>query len=58
MEFKIYYENVYTSGIISDDACTNNGSASVFTANYTVVAGDVGTTLYFNGFASCEGACI
>jgi len=52
------YSNVYTSGIISDAACTNNGTAAVFTSNYTVVTGDIGTTLYFNGYASCEGACL
>ena len=52
------YSNVYTSGIISEADCTNNGTAALFTATYTVVSGDIGTTLYFNGFASCEGACL
>ena len=52
------YSNVYTSGLISDAACTNNGTADLMTTNYTVVSGDIGTTLYFNGFAACDGACI
>jgi hypothetical protein len=52
------YSNVYTSGIISDAACTNNGTAALFTNTYTVVNGDIGTTIYFNGFASCEAACL
>jgi hypothetical protein len=52
------YANVYTSGIISDAACGNNTGASIFTSNYTVVSGDIGTTLTFNAFASCESACL
>ena len=52
------HSNVYTSGIISEAACANNNTVSLFTSNYTVQAGDVGTTIYFNGFISCEAACL
>jgi len=52
------YANVSTSGIISDQDCAYNNTVSLFTSNYTVQAGDVGTTIYFNGFLSCEAACL
>jgi hypothetical protein len=52
------YSNVYTSGLISDADCVNNGGAALVTSNYTVVAGDIGTTLTFNAYASCESACL
>ncbi len=49
--------NAYTSGIISDAACTDN-AASLSTAGYTVVSGDIGNTLTLNGYSSCLGACL
>ena len=52
------YSNVYTSGIINEADCTNNGTANLFTAVYTVVSGDIGNTLTLDTFASCDGACI
>ena len=52
------YSNVYTSGIINEADCTNNGTANLFTAVYTVVSGDIGNTLSLDTFASCDGACI
>ena len=52
------YSNVYTSGIINEANCTNNGTANLFTAVYTVVSGDIGNTLTLDTFASCDGACI
>ena len=52
------YSNVYTSGIINEANCTNNGTANLFTAVYTVVSGDVGNTLSLDTFASCDGACV
>jgi len=52
------WANVSTSGIISDENCANNNTVSLFTSNYTVQAGDIGTTIYFNGFISCDGGCL
>ena len=52
------YSNVYCTGIITDADCTLNGTAGIFTSVYTVVSGDIGTTLNLDNFASCDGACI
>jgi hypothetical protein len=52
------YANVSCTGIISDSDCVNNGVASIFTANYTVISADAGTTLSLDCFASCDGACV
>ena len=52
------YANAYCTGIIVDAACQNNGVASIFTAVYTVVSGDIGNTLTLNSFSTCESACL
>jgi hypothetical protein len=52
------YSNVYCTGIITDADCTLNGTAGIFTSVYTVVSGDIGTTLNLDTFASCDGGCI
>lgn len=52
------YANVYTSGIIVDANCANNSAVSLTTGTYTVVSGDIGTTLNLDTFASCDGGCI
>jgi hypothetical protein len=54
------YSNAYCTGIISDADCAPppTGIASFFSSVYTVVSGDIGTTLNLNTFASCEGACL
>jgi hypothetical protein len=52
------YANAYCTGIIADAACQNNGVASIFTAVYTVVSGDIGNTLTLNSFSTCESACL
>jgi hypothetical protein len=53
------YANVYTTGNILNDAnCANNAGVSLTTGTYTVVSGDIGSTLTLNTFASCDGACI
>lgn len=52
------HSNVYTTGIIVDAACGDNTSASIFTSVYTVVSGDVGTTLTLNTYAICDSGCI
>jgi hypothetical protein len=51
------YANAYCTGIINDANCAQ-GSTTLFTANYTVVSGDIGTTLNLDCFASCDSACI
>jgi hypothetical protein len=52
------YANAYCTGIISDADCQNNGVASIFTAVYTVVSGDIGNTLSLDAFSTCDSACI
>jgi hypothetical protein len=53
------YANVYTTGnIINDANCANNAGVSLTTGTYTVVSGDIGSTLTLNTFASCDGGCI
>ena len=53
------YANVYTTGNLFNDAnCANNAGVSLTTSTYTVVSGDIGSTLTINTFASCDGACI
>ena len=49
--------NAYCTGIITDAACAAVAT-NLFTAVYTVVSGDLGTTLNLNTFASCDGECI
>jgi hypothetical protein len=51
------YANAYCTGIINDASCAQ-GSTTLFTANYTVVSGDIGTTLNLDCFASCDSGCI
>jgi len=53
------YANVYTTGnILNDSNCANNAGVSLTTATYTVVSGDIGSTLTLNTFAACDGGCI
>ena len=52
------YSNAYCTGIIDDASCVNNGIANIFTSVYTVVSGDIGTTLNLDNFAGCGGACL
>jgi hypothetical protein len=53
------YANVYTTGnIINDANCANNAGVSLTTSTYTVVSGDIGSTLTLNTFASCDGGCL
>jgi hypothetical protein len=53
------YANVYVNGnILTDAACANNAGVSLITGTYTVVSGDIGSTLTLNTFASCDGGCI
>ena len=49
--------NAYCTGIITDAACAAVAT-NLFTAVYTVVSGDLGTTLNLDTFASCDGGCI
>jgi hypothetical protein len=49
--------NAYCTGIIADAACAM-GSTNLFTAVYTVVSGDLGTTLNLDTFAQCDSACV
>jgi hypothetical protein len=53
------WANVYTTGNILNDAnCAENAGVSLTTSTYTVVSGDIGSTLTLNTFASCDGGCL
>jgi hypothetical protein len=53
------YANVYVTGnILTDANCANNAGVSLITGTYTVVSGDIGSTLTLNTFAACDGGCI
>jgi len=55
------YANAYSFSnkpILADAACVNNGEASILTANYTVVSGDIGNTITLDTFARCDSGCI
>ena len=52
------YANAYCTGINVDADCSSTGAASIFTSVYTVVSGDLGTTLNLNAFSTCETACL
>ena len=52
------YANAYCTGINADADCSSTGAASIFTSVYTVVSGDLGTTLNLNTFAVCDTACV
>jgi len=53
------YANVYTTGnIINDASCANGTPTSLTTGTYTVVSGDIGSTLTLNTFAACAGGCL
>lgn len=52
------YANAYSTGINVDSDCSSTGGASIFTTIYTVVSGDLGTTLNLDTFAVCDTACI
>ena len=55
------YSNAYSisnKAILSDAACVQNGTASIFTANYTVVSGDVGNQINVSGYAQCASGCL
>jgi hypothetical protein len=53
------YANISVAGnILSDADCANNAGVSLTTSTYTVVSGDIGSTLTVNTFASCDGGCL
>ena len=53
------YANVYTTGnILNDSNCANNAGVSLTTGTYTVVSGDIGSTLTLNTFAQCDSGCL
>ena len=52
------YANAYCTGVNTDADCSSTGAASIFTSVYTVVSGDLGTTLNLNTFAVCDTACV
>jgi hypothetical protein len=53
------YANVYTLGnIINDAACANGTPVSLTTGTYTVVSGDVGSTLVLDTYAQCDSGCV
>ena len=53
------YSNVQVNGnIITDADCALNAGVSITTGTYTVVSGDVGSTLVLDSQASCDGGCL
>ena len=53
------YSNVQVNGnIITDADCALNAGVSITTSTYTVVSGDIGSTLTLNSIASCDGGCL
>ena len=49
--------NAYCTGIIEDAACAD-GATSLFTSVYTVLSGDLGTTLHLDTFSHCDTGCV
>ena len=49
--------NAYCTGIITDAACADNAT-SLSTSTYTVLIGDIGTTLNLDTFSHCDGGCV
>jgi hypothetical protein len=49
--------NAYCTGIITDASCAS-GTTTLSSYTYTVVSGDVGTSLSLNSFASCDSGCL
>lgn len=49
--------NAYCLGIINDAACAS-GTTTLSSYIYTVVSGDVGTSLTLNSFAACASGCL
>jgi len=53
------YANISVGGnILSDADCANNAGVSLTTSTYTVVSGDIGSTLTVSTFASCDSGCL
>jgi hypothetical protein len=53
------HANIEVNGnILTDNDCANNAGVSLTTSTYTVVSGDIGSTLTVNTFASCDGGCL
>jgi hypothetical protein len=53
--------NVYTSGnrlTLVDADCFTSSTGTLTTPTYTVVSGDIGTTITLNTFANCDSGCI
>jgi hypothetical protein len=49
--------NAYCTGIVVDAACANI-STSLFTSVYTVLSGDLGTTIHLDTFSHCDSGCV
>jgi hypothetical protein len=50
--------NAYTIGDLNNDSACGNGSTSLTTTGYTVVSGDIGTTLILNVYSTCDAGCV
>jgi len=53
--------NVYTSSnraTLVDASCFTSSTGTLTTPTYTVVSGDIGTTITLNTFASCDSGCL
>lgn len=49
--------NAYCTGIINDAACATSVTG-LTSYTYTVVSGDIGTTLNLDSFSSCDSGCV
>jgi hypothetical protein len=55
------YANAYTLSnrvTLVDADCSNGGTAGITTNTYTVVSGDIGTTITLSTYAACDIACV
>jgi hypothetical protein len=53
------YATIDVNGnILTDIDCAHKAGVSLTTSTYTVLSGDIGSTLTLNTFASCDGGCL
>jgi len=55
------YSNAYSLSdkpVLVDADCGNNTTSTILTSIYTVVSGDIGTTINLDTFATCDSGCV
>jgi len=52
------FANAYCTGLSTASNCSSTGPAFLFVFVYTVLSGDIGTTLYLDTFARCDSICV